>query len=235
VDQGSVNGGAAVVVDDVTKRFDGGRFAALDGVSLRLEPEEFVALTGPSGSGKSTLLNLIGALDRADGGSIRVDGADVSNADAAEYRARVVGFVFQFHNLISTLSSLENVQVPMIGRGLSRRERERRARELLDEVGLVQRAASRPPTLSGGERQRVAIARALANGPRLLLADEPTGALDGDAAAQVLALLQRVREQRGTTILLVTNDETVAARADRTLRLRDGRVIPGEAPRSARD
>ena len=230
-----MNGGAAVVVDDVTKRFDGGRFAALDGVSLRLEPEEFVALTGPSGSGKSTLLNLIGALDRADGGSVRVDGADVSNADAAEYRARVVGFVFQFHNLISTLSSLENVQVPMIGRGLSRRERERRARELLDEVGLVQRAASRPPTLSGGERQRVAIARALANGPRLLLADEPTGALDGGAAAQVLALLQRVHEQRGTTILLVTNDETVAARADRTLRLRDGRVIPGEAPRSARD
>jgi putative ABC transport system ATP-binding protein len=229
-----VRGGAAVVVDGVTKRFDDGRFVALDGVSFRLEPGEFVALTGPSGTGKSTLLNVIGALDRPDEGTVRVDGADVSSADAADYRARVVGFVFQFHNLISTLSALENVQVPMIGRGLGRAARERRARELLDEVGLPRHADSRPPTLSGGERQRVAIARALANEPRLLLADEPTGALDGDSAAQVLALLQRVRDQHRTTILLVTNDEAVAARTDRTLRLRDGRVIPAEVPRSAR-
>jgi putative ABC transport system ATP-binding protein len=233
VDQGPLNGGATVVVSDVTKRFDDGRFVALERVSLRLEPGEFVALTGPSGTGKSTLLNLIGALDRPDEGSIRVDDADVATADAAEYRARIVGFVFQFHNLIPTLSSLENVQVPMIGRGLGRRERERRARSLLEEVGLPRHGASHPPTLSGGERQRVAIARALANQPRLLLADEPTGALDGESAAQVLDLLGRVREQRGTTILLVTNDDGVAARADRTLRLRDGRVIPDGAPRSA--
>ena len=230
-----MTGGAAVVVDGVTKRFDRGRFVALDGVSFRLEPGEFVALTGPSGTGKSTLLNMIGALDRPDSGRIVVAGEDLSRLrDATRYRAEVVGFVFQFHNLISTLSALENVQVPMIGRGLARGARERRARDLLDEVGLGRHANSRPPTLSGGERQRVAIARALANEPRLLLADEPTGALDGDSAAQVLALLQRVRDQHRTTILLVTNDEAVASSADRTLRLRDGRLIPAEAPRSAR-
>ena len=144
----------------------------------------------------------------------------------------MVGFVFQFHNLIATLSALENVQVPLLGRGRSRREREERARGLLAEVGLTGRAHARPATLSGGERQRVAIARALANEPRLLLADEPTGALDWDTGAQVLELLAALRERRGTTILLVTNDEDVAARADRILRLRDG-LIRDEALRSA--
>ena len=152
--------------------------------------------------------------------------------DLMEYRAATVGFVFQFHNLIPTLNALENVQVPMLGRGRERRERERRAHELLREVGLEARAAARPGTLSGGERQRVAIARALANEPRLLLADEPTGALDSDTGAHVLDLLGALRERRGTTVLLVTNDDAVAARADRTLRLRDG-VIRGEALRSA--
>jgi ABC-type lipoprotein export system ATPase subunit len=228
-----LSGGTDVVVDHVSKSFEGGRIRALADASLRLEPGELVSLTGPSGSGKSTLLNLIGALERPDAGSITVDGKALDARDASEYRAATVGFVFQFHNLIPTLSSLENVQVPMIGRGLGRRERERRARSLLEEVGLPRHGASHPPTLSGGERQRVAIARALANQPRLLLADEPTGALDGESAAQVLDLLGRVREQRGTTILLVTNDDGVAARADRTLRLRDGRVIPDGAPRSA--
>jgi putative ABC transport system ATP-binding protein len=218
-----LRGGAEVVVEHVSKAFEDGRIVALRDVSLRVQPGEYVALTGPSGCGKSTLLNLIGALDRPDAGSILVGGRRVHELDdPTEYRAETVGFVFQLHNLIPTLTALENVQVPMFGRGLSRRERESRARDLLEEVGLAHRVDSYPPTLSGGERQRVAIARSLANGPALLLADEPTGALDSDTGAHVLDVLERVRAQRGTTILLVTNDPVVAATAARTLRIRDG-------------
>jgi putative ABC transport system ATP-binding protein len=215
-----------VVVEHVAKSFENGRIHALDDVSFRVEPAELVALTGPSGCGKSTLLNLIGALDRPDSGRIAVGGNELNSlADAAEYRATTVGFVFQFHNLISPLSALENVQMPLIGRGVGRREREERARELLRALGLEHRIESRPPTLSGGERQRVAIARALVNSPGLLLADEPTGALDAETAAQIVALLRRLREERRMTVLLVTNDETLAEQADRTLRLRDGRLL----------
>ena len=224
--------GAEVAVRDVRKSFDGGTIRALDGVSLELDAGELVALTGPSGCGKSTLLNLIGALDRPDSGEIHVGGEDVTRlADASRYRATTVGFVFQFHNLMTTLTALENVQIPMLGQR-PRAEREERARGLLAEVGLGAREQSRPPTLSGGERQRVAIARALANAPRLLLADEPTGALDSETGAQILELLRGVRDARGTTILLVTNDDAVAAQADRVLRLRDGVLTPGGALRS---
>ena len=217
-----MNGGAAVSLSGVSKTFDGGRIRALDGVSFDVAAGELVALTGPSGCGKSTLLNLVGALDRPDSGEIRVGSEDVSKLeDPARYRAEVVGFVFQFHHLIPVLNALENVQVPLLG-VYPRDERIRRAHALLGEVGLSGRASSRPPTLSGGERQRVAIARALANEPRLLLADEPTGALDSATGGQILELLRGVREERGTTILLVTNDDAVAAQADRVLRLRDG-------------
>ena len=215
----------AIVVAHVRKRFDGGRISALEDVSLSVEPGEIVALTGPSGCGKSTLLNLIGALDRPDAGEIRVDGQDVTRlADPAGFRARTVGFVFQFHNLITTLTALENVQVPMLGQR-GRREREARARALLAEVGLSERVASYPPTLSDGERQRVAIARALANEPRVLLADEPTGSLDSGTGRQIVELLRGVRDEHGTTILLVTNDDGIAAEADRVLRLRDGALL----------
>jgi putative ABC transport system ATP-binding protein len=225
--------GAEVVVDRVSKSFEDGRVNALDGVSLRLEPGEFASLTGPSGSGKSTLLNLIGALDRPDTGSISVDGETLDGSDAAEYRAATVGFVFQFHNLIPTLTAIENVQVPMIGRGRSRAERQLQARSLLREAGLEHRERAFPATLSGGERQRVAIARALANEPRLLLADEPTGSLDSETGAQVLALIERARRERGMTVLLVTNDDRVAAGAGRTLRLLDGKITLAAEPRSA--
>jgi putative ABC transport system ATP-binding protein len=228
-----VTRGAEVVVDRVSKGFEGGRIPALEEASLRLERGEFVSLTGPSGSGKSTLLNLIGALDYPDAGTIAVDGASLDELDAADYRGRVVGFVFQFHNLIPTLTALENVQVPMLGRGLGRAERVERARSLLREVGLERRERAFPATLSGGERQRVALARALANEPRLLLADEPTGSLDSETGAQVLRLIERLRTERGMTVLLVTNDEGVAATAGRTLRLLDGHLTLDGAPRSA--
>jgi ABC-type lipoprotein export system ATPase subunit len=219
-------------VEHVRKSFEGGRIAALVDVSLHVDAGELVALTGPSGGGKSTLLNLIGALDRPDDGTIVVDGLDVARLDdPAGYRAQTVAFVFQFHNLITTLNAVENVQIPMLGTR-PRAERERRARELLAEVGLGERARSYPPTLSGGERQRVAIARALANDPRVLLADEPTGALDTDTGSQILELLRRVRDERGATILMVTNDDAVAGQADRVLQIRDGvlRTSPALQP-----
>ena len=230
--------GAAVAVRDVRKSFEGGRIPALREVTFTVEPGELVALTGASGSGKSTILNLIGALDTPDAGSIEVGGADLARLESpSAYRAATIGFVFQAHNLLPTLTASENVQMAMFGQR-PRRERETRAEELLSEVGLTGRTASRPSVLSGGERQRVAIARALANEPRLLLADEPTGALDSETGAQVLELLQHLRAQHGMTILLVTNDDDVAAHADRTLRLRDG-VVHADAtrdgePRSAR-
>jgi putative ABC transport system ATP-binding protein len=226
--------GAAVVVDRVAKSFEEGRIQALSGASLRLAPGEFVSLTGPSGSGKSTLLNLIGALDKPDAGRIEVDGQSLDSVDGAAYRAATVGLVFQFHHLIPTLSAVDNVQVPMLGRGLRRAERVERALSLLADVGLERRAHAQPGVLSGGERQRVALARALANAPRLLLADEPTGALDSETGAQVLALVERLRREHGMTVLLVTNDDDVARTADRTLRLRDGRVTPAGAPQPAR-
>jgi putative ABC transport system ATP-binding protein len=226
--------GVEVIAEHVRKSFDNGRIRALADVSLRLDAGEFVALTGPSGSGKSTLLNLLGALDRPDGGELSVGDEQLDRLhDSSAYRSSTVGFVFQFHHLIPTLSALENVEVPLVG-SMRRGERVVRARELLGEVGLADRERSRPPTLSGGERQRVAIARALANDPRLLLADEPTGALDSDTGAQILSLLRRARDERGMTILMVTNDGTTAAAADRVIQLRDGKVATAAAgPRRA--
>jgi ABC-type lipoprotein export system ATPase subunit len=214
--------GAAIVLDDVRKSFEDGRVQALRGVSFTIEPGELVALVGASGSGKSTLLNLIGALDTCDAGSVTVGDERLDRlVRPSDYRASTVGFVFQAHNLLPTLTAAENVQVAMIGLR-PRAERAARSQQLLGEVGLEHRANALPGVLSGGERQRVAIARALANEPHVLLADEPTGSLDSMTGASVLELLDEVRTSRGTTILLVTNDDDVAAHADRILRLRDG-------------
>jgi putative ABC transport system ATP-binding protein len=202
----------AVAVSGLAKSFEDGRIRVFDDLSFEVAPGELLAVTGPSGSGKSTLLNLLGALDRPDAGEIRVGDEDVTRLqDAARYRRDVVGFVFQFHHLLPTLTALENVELPM----LHRPDRVERARALLDDVGLGRRERARPSTLSGGERQRVAIARALANEPTLLLADEPTGALDAETGDQIVALLRGL----GTTTVLVTNDDDVAARADRVLEL----------------
>ncbi len=217
--------GAEVLVDHVSKSYDS-RIVAVRDVSLRLEAGEFASLTGPSGCGKSTLLNLIGSLARPDSGSIVVDGISVADLRSpAAYRRTTVGFVFQLHHLLPMLSAGANVEVPLIGAGIGRRERRERARELLAEVGLAARVDHLPSQLSGGERQRVAVARALANRPRLLLADEPTGALDSASSKRVLELLVTLRERYGMTMLVVSYDPEVGRHADRTLRMEDGRIV----------
>jgi ABC-type lipoprotein export system ATPase subunit len=181
---------------------------------------------GPSGSGKSTLLHLLGGLDRPTAGRLRVAGQDLTRLrDLDAFRSRTVGFVFQLHNLLPTLSALENVEAPMMERPLSRGARRTRARELLRLVDLEAFADRRPTELSGGQRQRVALARALANEPPLILADEPTGNLDTRAGADVLALLRRLNEERGVTVVLVTHDPLLAVAARRVITLRDGRIV----------
>ncbi len=223
---------AAIRVRNVRKSFDDGRIVALSGMDLDVAEGEFVAIVGPSGCGKSTLLHLVAALDHPDDGSIEVAGHElVSGHDLSHYRARHVGMVFQLHTLLPSLTAEENVQIPMLELGLSRRERRARARSLLAAVGLSGRGRNRPPELSGGERQRVALARALANDPPILLADEPTGSLDSEAGARVLELLDELRRRRGLTMLLVTHDANVAARADRVVSMLDGRAVASEAPR----
>jgi putative ABC transport system ATP-binding protein len=223
----------AVEASGLVKAYERGRIRALDGMDLHVDEGEFVAIVGPSGCGKSTLLHLVAALDRPDAGSLRVAGHDLGQErDLSHYRARHVGIVFQLHNLLPSLSALENVQVPMFELGVRGAERRRRAAELLRQVGLAERERNRPAQLSGGERQRVAIARALANDPPLLLADEPTGSLDSAAGRQVLDLLERVRAERGATLVLVTHDERVAARADRVVRMLDGRSVETPEPES---
>lgn len=216
--------GAEVVLDHVHKRF-GERVTALDDVSFTIAPGELVLLSGHSGAGKSTTLNLIAGLDTPDSGQVRVDGVDVAALpDTARYRREVVGFVFQLHHLILTLTAEENVEMALIPAGLPRAERLARARAALAEVGLVERGTHLPRQLSGGERQRVAIARAIVNGPRLLLADEPTGALDSAATTRTLALLGELRRERGMTVVLVSYEPEAEPLADRTLHLHDGRV-----------
>jgi ABC-type lipoprotein export system ATPase subunit len=199
---------------------------ALADVNLTVREGEFISIMGPSGCGKSTLLNLIGSLARPDSGDIRVDGVSVPSLDSpAAYRRSTVGFVFQLHHLLPMLSAGSNVEVPLIGTGLGRRERRERARELLAEVGLAERVDHLPSQLSGGERQRVAVARALANRPQLLLADEPTGALDSRSSMRVLDLLAGLRERYGMTLLVVSYDPEVANHADRAVRMEDGRIL----------
>jgi len=199
---------------------------ALDEVDLSVEAGEIVAVMGPSGSGKSTLLNMLGALDRPTSGCVMIEGNDLDGVrDLDAFRALTLGFVFQMHNLIPTLTAAENVQVPMKGRGARRRRQHERAMEMLELVGLVERAGHLPSQLSGGQRQRVAIARALVNEPRVILADEPTGNLDSVSGREVIELLVRLNRDRGTTILIVTHDRNVARSAQRILQMNDGRIV----------
>jgi len=200
---------------------------ALRGVDFDVDGGEFVAVMGPSGCGKSTLLNLVAGLDAADEGTIVLAGESLngrSEDDLARLRRRHIGIVFQFFNLLDGTSALENVALPAMVAGMKRRPAETRARDLLDLLGLADKAKDQPGVLSGGQRQRMAIARALANNPTILLADEPTGALDSDGSQEVLELFRRLHSG-GQTIVLVTHDDDVAAVADRIVRMRDGRVV----------
>jgi len=184
-----------------------------------------VVLAGPSGSGKTTLLSIIGDLDRPTSGAVEVDGVPLNGRVNDRFHRDVVGFVFQHHHLLSHLSARANVELPLIGAGMGPGERRERARELLAEVRLDHRENALAAHLSGGERQRTAVARAMANDPRLLLADEPTGALDSSDTERILDLLESVRTARGMTLLMVTYDEGIGCRADRRLDLRDGRLV----------
>jgi len=216
-------GGAGVEVVDLHKSF--GSVPAVRGVTLSVAPGEFVAIGGPSGAGKSTLLALIGTLEEPDSGTILIDGQPLPHPrDAVEFRRHVVGFVFQDNLLMPYLTAQANIETALLASGVHRAERIRRARELLAEVGLADRAEHLPAQLSGGERQRVAVARALANEPRLLLADEPTGALDSADSKRMLDLLDVMRERHGMTLLVVTHAPAVIERADRSLRMVDGRI-----------
>lgn len=217
---------AIIEATAVTRHFDHGAIKALNGVDLSIEEGEFVAIIGPSGSGKSTLLHMLGALDTPDSGRVVIDGKDLAaERDLASFRRRTVGFVFQLHNLIPTLTTLENVQVPLIEDGLRPAERRARAAELLERVGLSQRLDNLPTTLSGGERQRVAIARALVNSPRILIADEPTGAVDSANSKKIIDLLRQIGRENGMTLIVVTHDPQVAQQADRIIRVLDGKVV----------
>lgn len=213
----------------LTKEFDGGAVAALRGVDFRIHAGEFVAIVGPSGCGKSTLLQMLGTLDRPTAGTLTYRGKPLAELpDPAEYRAREIGFVFQAFHLLPTFTVAENVQIPMFESRRPRRDRLTRSLALLEEVGLGHRVNHFPSKLSGGERQRVAIARSLANEPTVLLADEPTGNLDSENSAHVVDLLLRLHRTLRTTLVLVTHDLGLAARADRVLRMKDGRIVAPE-------
>ncbi|MEP7337841.1 MAG: ABC transporter ATP-binding protein [Acidobacteriota bacterium] len=202
---------------------------ALSDVSVSIERGEFAAILGTSGSGKSTLLNLFGGLDRPTGGEILFDGkslAPLSSWEMSRYRLRSVGMIFQSFNLIPTMTARDNVSLALAFAGLSQNERRKRSLELLDRVGLAPRAGHLPSELSGGEQQRVSIARAIANEPQVLLADEPTGNLDSSRAAEVIGLLDEMRQRDGKTIVLVTHDQELAGRyATKVVRLKDGKVV----------
>jgi putative ABC transport system ATP-binding protein len=217
-----------IELNDVSKVYQVGdeRVRALDHVSVHVAPHEFVSIIGPSGSGKSTLMNIIGCLDVADAGIYRLDGIpieDYSEKQLARVRNEKIGFVFQSFNLIPKLSAEENVELPLIYRGIRRAERNERVRSALDRVGLLNRAKHLPTELSGGQQQRVAIARALVTRPSLILADEPTGNLDSHTTADIMSIFRELHEQ-GNTIVLITHDNDIAHRARRIIHILDGRL-----------
>jgi putative ABC transport system ATP-binding protein len=218
-----------ISLQDVHRVYHTGRVdvRALDGLDLTVEQGEFLAVVGPSGSGKSTLMNIVGCLDRPTGGRYLLDGFDVAELDddgLAALRSRSIGFVFQSYNLLPRTTALENVATPLAYQGVRRQEREARARDALERLGLGDRLSHEPAELSGGQQQRVAIARALVTEPAIILADEPTGNLDSTSGAEVMGILRELHAS-GRTVLLITHDADVATFADRQVHVRDGRLV----------
>ncbi len=218
-----------IEADAVWKVYQRGKtdVEALRGVSFRVREGEIVAIMGPSGCGKTTLLNIIGGLDKPTKGNIRVNDIELSSlgeSKLTKFRRENIGFVFQFYNLLPNLTALENVQLPLIAKGLSKKERFERATEFLQAVGLSDRLYHKPGELSGGEQQRVAIARAIAVQPSIVLADEPTGDLDTKTGEEIMELLRQINDQ-GQTIIVVTHDDMIAMTTDRIIKLRDGKII----------
>src|SRR3954469_16568976 len=232
--QSSASAGPLLEARGLTREFDEGQVRALRGLDLTINEGEFIAIIGPSGCGKSTLLQLLGALDYPTSGTLLYRGKSLpDHPNPAAYRAREIGFIFQAFHLLPTFTAVENVQIPMFEIDRSVSERRERAVELLKLVGLEHRLDHFPSKLSGGERQRVAIARSLANGPSMLLADEPTGNLDSENAHSVLDLIIRLQQEQGRTMVLVTHDPSIAERAGRILQMKDGRVVSDHAPAAA--
>ena len=212
-------------IKGITKSF--GKLQVLKGIDLHVDKGEVVSIVGPSGAGKTTLLQIIGTLDRPDGGTITIDGTDVGGLKGnalSRFRNEKIGFVFQFHQLLPEFTALENVMIPAFIAGRSRKEAKERATELLDFMGLADRASHKPAELSGGEKQRVAVARALMNHPAVVLADEPSGSLDSKNKAELHQLFFDLRDRFGQTFVIVTHDDALAAITDRTIHLRDGMI-----------
>ena len=202
-----------------------GSLQVLKGIDLHIDKGEIVSIVGPSGAGKTTLLQIIGTLDKPDSGTIKVDGVDVSSLSSAklsDFRNKHIGFVFQFHQLLPEFTAIENIMIPAYIGGASKNEAKKRAKELLDFMGLADRASHKPAELSGGEKQRVAVARALINNPAVILADEPSGSLDSKNKAELHQLFFDLRDKFGQTFVIVTHDETLASITDRTIKMRDG-------------
>ena len=211
---------------NVLKEYDYGAVIALNNINLSSEKGSFVSIIGPSGSGKSTLLNMLGALDSPDSGHVIIDGVDLATQkDLSDFRRHEIGFIFQLHNLLPNLNVQENVEIPLMDAKMSEKDKHRRALLFIEAVGLLDKKKQKPSKLSGGERQRVAIARALVNFPSIILADEPTGALDTKNGQKVLDVLRFVHESIGATLIIVTHDIDVARLADRTIEIRDGQII----------
>ena len=215
-----------IELDNITRSF--GSLQVLKGISLSIDRGEIVSITGPSGAGKTTLLQIMGSLDKPDGGKVIYDGQDItkmSEKEISAFRNRHIGFVFQFHQLLPEFTALENISIPMLIAGQGMRQANERAKELLELLGLADRADHKPSELSGGEKQRIAVARALANQPDVILADEPSGSLDTKNKEELHKLFFSLRDQLGQTFVIVTHDESLAAMTDRTIRLLDGSIL----------
>lgn len=214
-----------IELDNITRSF--GSLKVLKGISLKVERGEVVSITGPSGAGKTTLLQIMGSLDKPDGGRVLYDGQDITRMNEKEisaFRNRHIGFVFQFHQLLPEFTAIENITIPMLIAGEGMRQATSRAKELLEMLGLADRAGHKPSELSGGEKQRIAVARALANQPDVILADEPSGSLDTKNKEDLHKLFFNLRDQLGQTFVIVTHDESLAAMTDRTIHLLDGAI-----------